>query len=174
MRIKRGRIWGTPKCMELLCNLSRDDTGFPVVNPDSIAQARIPVPAAAFGRGVQNGPERIEVGRTARILAGVGGGLSHFAGPEMTDRTVAAREHVIAGHIGIRGADVIAGVVARSVRIDLVLRPAARLLRLDQSRDRRARHEHERDALLDILQLGRPGAHERGTTRAWLFALRPE
>src|SRR3954453_2011103 len=51
--------------------------GFRSMNPDSIAQSRIPVLAAAFGRGVQNGPQRIEIGRPARILAGVGGRRSH-------------------------------------------------------------------------------------------------
>src|SRR5258706_16243697 len=93
MRIKRGRIWGTPKCMELLCNLSRDDTGFPVVNPDSIAQARIPVPAAAFRRGVQNGLERIQVRRAARILTGIGGRTSQLPCPKKKGQAVRGSVH---------------------------------------------------------------------------------
>src|SRR6476660_6870087 len=67
--------------------------------PHSVSEARVPILAAALGRGVENGPQRIEIGRAARILAGVGGRRSHFAGPEMADAAVAAREHVVAGRI---------------------------------------------------------------------------
>src|SRR5882757_1950550 len=79
-----------------------------------------------------------------------------------------------ARYVGVRGADIVARVIARHIRIDLVPRPAARLLRLDQSCNRRARNEHERDALLDIRQLLFPRAHERRAHRAELFTLRPE
>jgi len=80
------------------------------MTPHSVSEARIPILAAPLGRGVENGPQRIEIGRTARILAGVGGRRPHFAGPEMADAAVAAREHVVAGRIGIGSTDVIARV----------------------------------------------------------------
>ena len=40
---------------------------------DPRTQPRIPILAAAFRRGVEDGPQRIDVGRTARILSGIGG-----------------------------------------------------------------------------------------------------
>src|SRR5690242_13308719 len=132
--------------MELLRKLPRNHAGVPSISDARrairrvsriepsltalVTQTRIPVLAAAFGRGVENGPERIEIRRAARVLAGIGGGHSHFAGPEMTDRAVAPREHVVAGHVGIFAADIIARVVARWIRINLVPGPAARLLGL--------------------------------------------
>ena len=64
------------------------------------------------GVGVEHGPERIEVRCAARILAGIGCHTSHLAGPEVTDLAVAPCEHVVAGRIGIFGADVVTGVVA--------------------------------------------------------------
>jgi len=36
------------------------------MTPHSVSEARIPILAAALGRGVENGPQRIEIGRTAR------------------------------------------------------------------------------------------------------------
>src|SRR5262245_6932475 len=96
----------------------------------SIGKLRIPLGAASLRRGVENGPKRIEVGRPTRILAGIGRGPAHLAGPEMADGSVAAGEHAVAGHVGIISADIVARVVARSIRVDLVPRPAARLLRL--------------------------------------------
>src|SRR5437868_11933364 len=101
------------------------------MTPHSVSELRIPILAAAFRRGVENGPQRIEIGRTARILAGVGGRGSHFARPEMADGAVAAREYVVAGRIGISGRNIVARVVTRWIRIDLMPRPAARLLGLD-------------------------------------------
>src|SRR5689334_21680556 len=102
-----------------------------MIDCPSVAQTRIPVLAPSFGRGVQNGPERIQIGRTARILTGISGGKSHFAAPEMTDHSVAAREHVVARHVRVVPADVIARVVARNIRINPVPGPAARLLGAD-------------------------------------------
>src|SRR5205085_430295 len=91
--------------------------------------------AAPFGGGVENGPERIEIGRAAWVLTGIGGGHSHLAGPEMTDDAVAAGEHVVAGHIGIGRTDVVSRVIARWIRIDSVPRPAARRQRAAQFGD---------------------------------------
>src|SRR5262245_46185239 len=88
----------------------------------------------------------------------------------MADAAVAAREHAVAGRVGIRGTDIVARVIARWVRIDPVPRPATRLLGLDQPCDRRARDEYERDALLDVGQLCFPGTHERRAHRAGLLA----
>src|SRR5882724_9138578 len=149
MRIKRAQMSGWPKCMELLWKLSRNRAEISPRNvpyrvksdsilersnlfapavPGLIIQPRVPVLAASFGRGVEDGPQRIHVGRTARILAGIGRRRSHFAGPEMADGSVVAREHGIARRVGIRGTDVIARVVARGVGVDPVPRPATRLL----------------------------------------------
>src|SRR3954469_19645689 len=58
------------------------------VKPSSVAQLRIPVRAAAFRRGVEQRPERIEIRRAARILSGIGGGAVHFAAPEVADGAV--------------------------------------------------------------------------------------
>src|SRR4051812_45962426 len=91
-----------------LCRVSRIEPFYPAL----VTQARIPVLAAAFGRGVENGPERIEIRRAARVLAGIGGGYSHFAGPEMADHTITPREHVVAGQVGVLSAHVVARVVA--------------------------------------------------------------
>src|SRR6476620_5169697 len=108
------------------------------VTRPSITETRIPILAAALRRGVEDSPQRIEFGRTTRILTGVGGCRSHFARPEMADGAVAARENVVAGRIGIMRGDVIARVVARPIRIDLVPRPAARLFGLDRAIGERA------------------------------------
>lgn len=105
-------------------------------NPVS-AVLRLPVGAAPVWRGVEDRPERIEVGRAAWILLGVGHRGAHLAGPEMPDRAVALREHAVAGHIGIVGANVVARVIAGDVREDFVSCPATRSLCLDQPRDRR-------------------------------------
>ena len=53
-------------------------------NPSAaIFELRIPVRAAPFGRHIENGPERHQVGRAARILAGVGG----FGSPSRRPRS---------------------------------------------------------------------------------------
>src|SRR6476469_8643469 len=63
-----------------------------------VTQLRIPIGAASIRRHVQNGPERHQIGRTARILSGIGRGSIHFAAPEMPDYVTvtlfALREHV--------------------------------------------------------------------------------
>src|SRR5438445_10702550 len=82
------------------------------MTPHSVSETRIPVLAAAFRRSVENRPQWIEFGRTARILTGIGGCRSHFAGPEMADAAVAAREHAIARRIGVISRNVIARVCA--------------------------------------------------------------
>src|SRR5882757_937743 len=133
------------KSPELSRLLSRNGADFQRVSR-SIIELRIPVLAATFRCGVEQGPERIEIGRAARILSGIGGHATHFAAPEMPDYPIAAREHVVARHIGICRADIVARVIARHIRMDLVPRPAARLLCLDQSCSRRARNEYERHA----------------------------
>src|ERR1700675_1158807 len=50
-----------------------------------IIQLRIPIGAAAFRRNVEDGPERHQVRRAARILSGIGGSTVHLAAPEMPD-----------------------------------------------------------------------------------------
>src|SRR3954464_3799555 len=121
--------------------------GFIAMMPHSVSEARVPIFAASLRRGVENGPQRIEIGRSARILARVCRCRSHFARPEMTDGAVAAREYGVAGHVGVSSRDVMRGVIAGHVRIDFMPGPAARLPGLDQPHDRRPRHEYERDAL---------------------------
>src|SRR5260370_37202465 len=61
------------------------------MTPHSVSETRIPVLAAPLGRGVENRPQRIEFGRAARILTGIGGRGSQFAGPEMAGAAAAAR-----------------------------------------------------------------------------------
>src|SRR6476620_7866516 len=104
--------------------------------PALVAQLRIPVDATTFRRRIQDCPERINVRRAARVLAGIGGLGPHLAGPEMADGAVAPREYAVAGRVCICGADIVARVIAGWIGIDLVPCPAACLLRLDQARDR--------------------------------------
>src|SRR5437762_9630410 len=85
-----------------------------------VAQAWVPILAAALRRGVEDRPQRIEIGRAARILTGIGRARSHFNGPEVTDRAIAARKDVIGRHVSIFPADVIARVVPGKIRTDFV------------------------------------------------------
>ena len=52
--------------------------------------------------------------------------------------------------------------------------PAALLLERDEPLDRRARHDCERDALLDVRRLAVPGGEQRRAHGAGPLALRPE
>src|SRR4051794_7159254 len=78
----------------------------------SVMEFRIPVGSAPLRCGVEQGPEHVEFGRATRVLSGIGHRTAHFAGPEMTEGAIAAREHAVAGHIGIVRADIVARVVA--------------------------------------------------------------
>src|SRR5689334_12495283 len=99
--------------------------------PHSVSELRIPIRAAPLRRGVENGPQRIEFGRAAWILTGIGGARSHFPGPEMANAAVASREHGVARRVGIASRDIIARKIAGHVRIDFMPGPAPRLLGFD-------------------------------------------
>ena len=92
----------------------------------------------------------------------------------MPDRAVAAGEDVVGGNVRIVRAHIIAGVIARHIRIELQMIPAALLLERDEPLDRRARHDCERDALRNVGRLAVPGGEQRGAHRAGPLALRPE
>src|SRR3954464_6295313 len=78
------------------------------VTSRSITELRIPIRAAAFRRGVEQCPQRIEIRRATRILSGIGR-RTHLAAPEMADRSVATRERIVGGYVGITSADIVAG-----------------------------------------------------------------
>src|SRR6478736_578239 len=147
MRIKRRPLLGNGNSRNVPAN-SRTYCYGCSISERSISEFWIPVGAAPLRCGVEQVPQHVEVGRTARILAGIGHHAAHLAGPEVADGAVAAGEHAVAGYIGIIAADIVARVVAGGIAEYLVPRPAARLLRRDQPFDRRARDEHQRDTLL--------------------------
>src|SRR6185312_15058959 len=63
----RGWRWSRATCRSPL----RSSAG-------GIVELRVPVGAAALGGGVEDGPDRHEVGGAARVLAGVGGRGAHL------------------------------------------------------------------------------------------------
>src|SRR5262245_59298006 len=130
----------------------------PARAPTLVLQLRIPVLAAALGRGVENDPERHEVGSAAGILAGVCRLHRHLAAPEMTNRAVAAREDVVRGVIlgpGALGMVVAVERVARG-RVELQVPPATLFLERDQAVDGRFGDDRESDTLLDVGELAVP------------------
>src|SRR4051794_819498 len=112
-----------------------------------------------MSRMVQSG---IRSGAPGGSWPGVGAGGAHLAAPEVTDCAVAAGEDVEGRDVRILGADVVAGVGPAHVRIEPEPRPAALLLESDEPCDRRARHHHEGDALLDVPRLAVPGGEQGG------------
>src|SRR5262245_10346876 len=80
------------------------------VLPGSVLQLRIPVGAAPLGREVQDGPQRADVGRVARILARVGHLPGHLAGPEEAHAIAGApvdQERGIVDGVGTEHAEVV-------------------------------------------------------------------
>src|ERR1700726_2385571 len=142
----------------------------------TILELRIPIGSASLGRRIENGPDRHEVGRAARILAGIRSDGSHLAAPKMANRSVAACEHVETRIVAALGAQrvIVTAELARRVGIEFQAMPAAFFLEGDQPLDRRARDHRQCDALLDVARLAVPRAEERGAHRARPFALRPE
>src|SRR5258705_2361255 len=82
-----------------------------------VVQLRVPVAAAAFGSGVQHHPQRGRVGRAAGVLAGVGGGAAHLAGPEVADGPVTPGEDVEGGDLRAVGQH--AEIVARVAVVEI-------------------------------------------------------
>ena len=91
----------------------------------------------------------------------------------MADRAVLAREDVEGRNVRILRADVVAGVVAAGVGIELQVPPAALLLERNEPLDRRARDHREGDTLPDVACFAIPRAHQRRAHRAGAIALRP-
>src|SRR5687768_7404179 len=112
----------------------------------AVFEAWIPIGLAAFGRGVEHGPQRHEIGRPARILAGIGGFEAHLAAPEVTNRAVASREYMERRRVvPLRRVGVIVlAVFEAEVRVQLQIAPAALFLERDQLFDRRLRDDRER------------------------------
>src|SRR3569833_39649 len=155
---------------------SLDPSPLPISRPRSAAviELRIPVRIAALRRGVEHGPERHQVGRTARVLSRIGSREIHLAAPEVPDRAVAAGEREQAGPVLALLADrmeVAAELLAR-IGIELECAPAAFLLERDEPLDRRARDDRERRALHDVIRLAVPRAQQRRAHRARPLALR--
>src|SRR5262249_57756315 len=86
----------TPTSRELIEAMHHDAYCHPrgklafAASKHSVIEFRIPVLAASLGRGVEDRPERIDVGSAAWILSGIGHRAAHLGGPEMADRAVAA------------------------------------------------------------------------------------
>src|SRR6266403_1892193 len=124
MRIKWGQMLGTQnggRALRTGSGCARFGAVF------SIIQLWIPVSAAPLGRHVKDGPERHQVGRTARILAGIGRRGIHLAAPEMPDCTAALREYVERGVIApvLGQRMIIAAELARDILIQRQIVPAA-------------------------------------------------
>src|SRR4051812_49838259 len=112
MRIKRRPLLGNGNSRNVPAN-SRTYCYGCSISERSISEFWIPVDAASLRCGVEQVPEHVEVGRTARILAGIGHRTAHLAGPEVADGAVAAGGNAVARDNGIIAAGTIARVVRR-------------------------------------------------------------
>src|ERR1700733_13015098 len=83
----------------------------------SLVQLGIEICATAFGGEIEDGPEGIDVGCAARVLAGIGCFGAHLAAPEEADCSVAACEDIQSRDVRVFGAHVGASVVACRIRI---------------------------------------------------------
>src|ERR1700728_3689426 len=59
-----------------------------------IAQLRVPILAPTLRGHIEDGPDRHQVRRAARILPWIARGTAHFAAPEMPDCAVLSREDI--------------------------------------------------------------------------------
>ena len=139
-----------------------------------VVKLRVPVCAAALGGEVEDGPEGVDVGCAAGVLAGVGGTVAHFATPEVADRAVAAGKDVEAGGVAIVGADVGAGEGAVEVGDEGEVAEAAFLLEGEEALDGGAGDDREGDAVRDAGRGAVPGGEERGADGAGCLALGAE
>ena len=144
------------------------------IEPALIAQARIPIPPRPSGvvsSTVQSG-SRSGAPRGSWPGSAV---PAHFGGPEMADGAVAAREHAVAGRIGIFRRSRRSRACSRRMDRNRSCAASSRAPSSPRSIARSASaRQTRRRTLLDIGQLRFPRAHERGAHWAWLFALRAE
>jgi len=142
------------------------------VAPPGPVEGRIPVGTAAVGAHVEDGPERVDLGRAAGVLAGVA--LGHLAGPEVAEPVAVLAEHVLARDVGVVGVDPVAGVVARDVAVDRQVRHPELPLGLDQSREGGAGGEGDSHVGLDRRDAQGERLHEARAHGAGVLALGPE
>ena len=72
----------------------------------SVLKLGIPVGAAAFRSQIQHQPERIKIGRAARILSRVRHRAAHLSAVEVPDDTITASEDAESGNIRVVRVDV--------------------------------------------------------------------